>query len=137
MSATEQQDWADALINKIHQRSVRVGVVGLGYVGLSLAVEFAKAGIQVTGIEIDAEKVARLRSGESYIQDVKPYEVKGLIADGKLLVADNYQVLNQLDAVSICVPTPLRQTGDPDMSFIISAADQLSKYIHKGIGYNT
>ena len=66
---------------------MRVGVIGLGYVGLSLAVEFAKSGLQVTGIEIDADKVARLRSGESYVQDVKPYEVKGLIADGKLLVS--------------------------------------------------
>ncbi|HEX9871339.1 MAG TPA: nucleotide sugar dehydrogenase [Candidatus Tectomicrobia bacterium] len=132
MSATEQQDWADALINKIHQRSVRVGVVGLGYVGLSLAVEFAKAGIQVTGIEIDAEKVARLRSGESYIQDVKPYEVKGLIADGKLLVADNYQVLNQLDAVSICVPTPLSKTKDPDISYISAVTKQIVTHLHPG-----
>ncbi len=132
MSTTEQQDWADVLINKIHQRTVRIGVVGLGYVGLSLAVEFAKTGIQVTGIEIDTEKVARLRSGESYIQDVKPYEVKGLIADGKLLVVDNYQVLNQLDAVSICVPTPLSKTKDPDISYIAAVTKQIVTHLHPG-----
>ena len=85
MSEVTQQDWADTLACKIRERSVRVGVIGLGYVGLSLAVEFAKSGLQVTGIEIDADKVARLRSGESYVQDVKPYEVKGLIADQEAL----------------------------------------------------
>jgi UDP-N-acetyl-D-glucosamine dehydrogenase len=132
MSATARQDWADALVNKIQQRTVRVGVVGLGYVGLSLAVEFAKSGIQVTGIEIDTEKVARLRSGESYVQDVKPYEVKGLIADGKLLVVDNYEVLGQLDAVSICVPTPLSKTKDPDISYIAAVTKQIVSHLHPG-----
>jgi UDP-N-acetyl-D-glucosamine dehydrogenase len=132
MSTTEQQDWADVLINKIRHRTVRVGVVGLGYVGLSLAVEFAKSGLQVTGIEIDTEKVTRLRSGESYVQDVKPYEVKGLIADGKLLVVDNFHVLDQLDAVSICVPTPLSKTKDPDISYISSVTRQIVTHLHPG-----
>jgi UDP-N-acetyl-D-glucosamine dehydrogenase len=132
MSETERQDWAEVLINKIQQRTVRVGVVGLGYVGLSLAVEFAKSGIQVTGIEIDTEKVARLRSGESYVQDVKPYEVKGLIADGKLLVVDNYQALDQLDAVSICVPTPLSKTKDPDISYIATVTKQIVTHLQPG-----
>jgi UDP-N-acetyl-D-glucosamine dehydrogenase len=132
MSATERQHWADDLINKIRQRTVRVGVVGLGYVGLSLAVEFAKSGIQVTGIEIDTDKVARLRLGESYIQDVKPYEVKGLIADGKLLVEDNYEPLSQLDAVSICVPTPLSKTKDPDISYIAAVTKQIVTHLHPG-----
>jgi UDP-N-acetyl-D-glucosamine dehydrogenase len=132
MSATEQQDWADVLINKIRQRTVQVGVVGLGYVGLSLAVEFAKSGIQVTGIEVDTEKVARLRAGESYVQDVKPYEVKGLIADGKLLVVDTYQALDQLDAVSICVPTPLSKTKDPDISYIATVTKQIVTHLHPG-----
>src|SRR5919108_4221076 len=118
MSEVKQQDWADTLACKIRERTVRVGVIGLGYVGLSLAVEFAKSGLQVTGIEIDADKVARLQSGESYVQDVKPYEVKGLIADGKLLVVDDCQLLSELDAVSICVPTPLSKTKDPDISYI-------------------
>jgi UDP-N-acetyl-D-glucosamine dehydrogenase len=132
MSATERQHWADELINKIRQRTVRVGVVGLGYVGLSLAVEFAKSGIQVTGIEIDTDKVARLRSGESYIQDIRPYEVKGLIADGKLLVEDDYELLKHLDAVSICVPTPLSKTKDPDISYIAAVTKQIVTHLHPG-----
>jgi UDP-N-acetyl-D-glucosamine dehydrogenase len=132
MSEVTQQDWADALGGKIRGRTVRVGVIGLGYVGLSLAVEFAKAGIQVTGIEIDADKVARLRSGESYVQDVKPYEVKGLIADEKLLVEDDFNRLSELDAVSICVPTPLSKTKDPDISYIAAATKEIVSHLHPG-----
>jgi UDP-N-acetyl-D-glucosamine dehydrogenase len=132
MSEVTQQDWADALAGKIRERTVRVGVIGLGYVGLSLAVEFAKAGIQVTGIEIDADKVARLRSGESYVQDVKPYEVKGLIADKKLLVEDDFNRLSELDAVSICVPTPLSKTKDPDISYIAAATKEIVSHLHPG-----
>jgi UDP-N-acetyl-D-glucosamine dehydrogenase len=132
MSKATRQDWADALVRKIRDRTVRIGVIGLGYVGLSLAVEFAKSGLQVTGIEIDPDKVARLRSGESYVQDVKPYEVKGLIADGKLLVADDYRLLSELDAVSICVPTPLSKTKDPDISYIASASKEIVPHLHPG-----
>lgn len=132
MSEVTQQDWADTLACKIRERSVRVGVIGLGYVGLSLAVEFAKAGLQVTGIEIDADKVARLRSGESYVQDVKPYEVKGLIADEKLLVMDDFDRLSELDAVSICVPTPLSKTKDPDISYIAAATKEIVTHLHPG-----
>jgi UDP-N-acetyl-D-glucosamine dehydrogenase len=132
MSETKRKDWADALADKIHKRTVRIGVIGLGYVGLSLAVEFAKSGLRVTGIEIDTEKVARLRSGESYVQDVKPYEVKGLIADEKLLVVDDYHVLNQLDAVSICVPTPLSKTKDPDISYIAAVTKEIVTHLHPG-----
>jgi UDP-N-acetyl-D-glucosamine dehydrogenase len=132
MSEVTQQDWADTLACKIRERSVRVGVIGLGYVGLSLAVEFAKSGLQVTGIEIDADKVARLRSGESYVQDVKPYEVKGLIADEKLLVMDDFDRLGELDAVSICVPTPLSKTKDPDISYIAAATKEIVTHLHPG-----
>jgi UDP-N-acetyl-D-glucosamine dehydrogenase len=132
MSETKRQDWADVLAQKIRNRTVQIGVIGLGYVGLSLAVEFAKAGLQVTGIEIDPDKVARLRAGESYVQDVKPYEVKGLIADGKLLVVDDYHVLRQLDAVSICVPTPLSKTKDPDISYIATATKEIVTHLHPG-----
>jgi UDP-N-acetyl-D-glucosamine dehydrogenase len=132
MSEIKRQDWADALAQKIRERTVQIGVIGLGYVGLSLAVEFAKSGLQVTGIEIDADKVARLRAGESYVQDVKPYEVKGLIADGKLLVVDDYHALNHLDAVSICVPTPLSKTKDPDISYIASVTKEIVAHLHPG-----
>jgi UDP-N-acetyl-D-glucosamine dehydrogenase len=132
MSEAKRQDCADALACKIRERTARIGVIGLGYVGLSLAVEFAKSGLQVTGIEIDVDKVARLRSGESYVQDVKPYEVKGLIADGKLVVVDDFHVLSQLDAVSICVPTPLSKTKDPDISYIAAATKEIVTHLHPG-----
>jgi UDP-N-acetyl-D-glucosamine dehydrogenase len=132
MSEITTQAWEESLTRKIRGRTVRIGVIGLGYVGLSLAVEFAKAGLQVTGIEIDPEKVARLQEGESYVQDVKPYEVKGLIADGKLVVVNDYQVLADLDAVSICVPTPLSKTKDPDISYIATATKEIVTYLHPG-----
>jgi UDP-N-acetyl-D-glucosamine dehydrogenase len=132
MSETTSQEWIDILTRKIRGRTVRIGVIGLGYVGLSLAVEFAKAGLQVTGIEIDPDKVARLQEGESYVQDVKPYEVKGLIADGKLIVVDDYRVLAELDAVSICVPTPLSKTKDPDISYIAAATKEIVAYLRPG-----
>jgi UDP-N-acetyl-D-glucosamine dehydrogenase len=132
MSETTSQEWSEILTRKIHARTVRIGVIGLGYVGLSLAVEFAKAGLQVTGIEIDPDKVARLQEGESYVQDVKPYEVKGLIADGKLIVVNDYRVLADLDAVSICVPTPLSKTKDPDISYIATATKEIVAYLHPG-----
>jgi UDP-N-acetyl-D-glucosamine dehydrogenase len=132
MSEAKPEVWADALACKIRDRTVQVGVIGLGYVGLSLAVEFAKAGLQVTGIEIDLDKVTRLQSGESYLQDVKPYEVKGLIADGKLLVMHDFDRLSELDAVSICVPTPLSKTKDPDISYIASATKEIVRHLHPG-----
>lgn len=132
MGGSRGQDWGDLLTRKIKERSVRIGVIGLGYVGLSLAVEFAKTGIRVTGIEIDTDKLGRLRAGESYIQDVKPYEVKGLIADGKLVVVDEYRALSELDAVSICVPTPLSKTKDPDISYIAAATREIVPHLHPG-----
>lgn len=132
MSSSMGQEWSEILVGKVQDRTARVGVIGLGYVGLSLAVEFAKAGLQVTGIEIDPEKVKQLQAGESYVQDVKPYEVKGLIADGKLIVVNDYYPLNELDAVSICVPTPLSKTKDPDISHIAAVTQEIVRYLHPG-----
>jgi UDP-N-acetyl-D-glucosamine dehydrogenase len=132
MAVDHGSNWADILTQKIHDRSVRIGVIGLGYVGLSLAVEFAKTGLEVTGIEIDADKLASLHAGQSYVQDVKPYEVKGLLADGKLLLADDYHVVSQLDTVSICVPTPLSKTKDPDISYIAGATQAIVPHLHPG-----
>lgn len=132
MSSSRGQEWSEILVGKVKDRTARVGVIGLGYVGLSLAVEFAKAGLQVTGIEIDPEKVKQLQAGESYVQDVKPYEVKGLIADGKLIVANDYYPLNELEAVSICVPTPLSKTKDPDISHIAAVTQEIVRYLHPG-----
>ena len=121
------------LIQKFKNKDARVAILGLGYVGLPLAVVFAEAGFNVTGIDPDARKVDSLKNGVSYIPDVKTESVAALVKSGRLSATTDFSALKEMDAVSICVPTPLRQTGDPDMSFILSAADELSKYMHKGM----
>jgi UDP-N-acetyl-D-glucosamine dehydrogenase len=108
-----------------------VGVVGLGYVGLPLAVAFAEAGFHVVGIDVDADKVASLNRRESYIEDVPSQTLADLASH--LEATTDYGALARCDAVSICVPTPLRKTGDPDMSYIVSAADQVARYLHPGM----
>ena len=121
------------MISILKNKNARVAILGLGYVGLPLAVVFAEAGFKVTGIDPDAGKVDSLKGGISYIPDVKSESVAALVKSGHFTATTDFSVLKEMDAVSICVPTPLRQTGDPDMSFIISAADELSKYMHKGM----
>lgn len=121
------------LVNKLKNKEAKMAILGLGYVGLPLAVVFAQAGYKVTGIDPDRRKVEAILNGESYIPDVKKESVAGLIRSGKLSATTDFSVLKEMDAVSICVPTPLRQTGDPDMSFIISATEELAKYMHKGM----
>ena len=123
----------ETLIQKLKTKEARVAILGLGYVGLPLAVVFAEAGFKVTGIDPDSRKVDALKKGLSYIPDVKTEDVARLVKSGHLDATTEFAALQEMDAVSICVPTPLRQTGDPDMSFIISATEQLSKYIHKGM----
>jgi UDP-N-acetyl-D-glucosamine dehydrogenase len=105
----------------------------MGYVGLPLAVEFARKGIHVTGIEAIPEKVQRLMAGDSYVIDVDSAVLKECVASGCLTATMDYSVIRDLDAVSICVPTPLNKTGDPDISFIIAARDELLKYAHPGL----
>lgn len=123
----------ESLIEKLKEKKAQVAILGLGYVGLPLAVVFAEAGFHVTGIDPDSRKVDSLTKGISYIPDVKTDVVARLVKSGYLTPTTDFSVLKNIDAVSICVPTPLRQTGDPDMSFIISATEQLSKYVHKGM----
>jgi UDP-N-acetyl-D-glucosamine dehydrogenase len=123
----------DNLIEKLKSKKAGVAILGLGYVGLPLAVVFAEAGFQVTGIDPDSRKVDSLKKGISYIPDVKTEAVEKLVKSGHFTATTDFSVLKDMDAVSICVPTPLRQTGDPDMSFIISATEELAKYIHKGV----
>jgi UDP-N-acetyl-D-glucosamine dehydrogenase len=120
-------------MERLQERQAHVAVVGMGYVGLPLAVLFAEAGFQVTGVEVDAGKVEALCQGESYILDVPGEQVARLVASGKLRATTDFSVLGQVDAVSICVPTPLRKTGDPDLSFILDATRQLAEYIHTGM----
>src|SRR5690349_15251522 len=123
----------ETLIEELKTKQARVGILGLGYVGLPLAAVFAQAGFHVTGIDPDARKVDCLNKGISYIPDVKTESITALVQSGYLTATSDFSVLKEMDAVSICVPTPLRQTGDPDMSFIISATEQLAKYMHQGM----
>ncbi len=124
---------ASALAEKIRSHTARVGVVGLGYVGLPLAVEMARAGFTVTGIDTDAGKVARLERGECYIDDVEPEVLAGLVRGGKLQATSDFAAVGQLDTVNICVPTPLRKSKDPDMSYVVAAAAEVGRCIHPGM----
>src|SRR4029079_1103283 len=112
---------ADALLKKIESRRARTGVVGLGYVGLPLLVELAKAGFHATGIHLDARKMEAIEEGRSYIPDVATSDVQALKSDGKIDATTDFSIVADLDTINICVPTPLRKTRDPDMSYIVSA----------------
>jgi len=122
-----------ALEEKIRSRTARAGVVGLGYVGLPLAVEFARAGFPVTGIDVSERKVGDLNRGVSYIQDVPSDVVAPLVAGGKLRAVTDYSAVRELDTINICVPTPLRKTKDPDMSYVVAACEQIVKHLHRGM----
>jgi len=126
MSNTNQQ----TLTNQLKDRSAKVAILGLGYVGLPLAVVFAEAGFHVTGIDPDKRKVDCIARSESHIQDVPSEQVARLVKSGRLKATTDFAVLKEMDAVSVCVPTPLRKTGDPDLSFIVNATDELAKYMH-------
>ena len=121
------------LLEKLNNRSARIAILGMGYVGLPLAVVFANAGFIVTGIDPDKSKIASMNKGVSYIPDVPTTTLTELVTSGKIKATSDFSVLKEMDAVSICVPTPLRKTGDPDMSFIISATESLAQYMHKGL----
>src|SRR6266540_7555444 len=113
----ETQSIAQVLGEKIRTRQAKVGIVGLGYVGLPLAVEFAKAGFSVTGIDLQESKVARLNLGDSYVGDVPSADLNRLVESGRLRATSDFAAIAELDTVNICVPTPLRKTKDPDMSY--------------------
>ena len=123
----------ETLIKQLREKEAKVAILGLGYVGLPLAVVFAEAGFTVTGIDPDKHKADALNEGVSYIPDVPTEKLAGLVNSGRLKATTDFSVLKDMDATSICVPTPLRKTGDPDMSFIMSATEELAKYVHKGM----
>lgn len=123
----------DTLIQKLQNKNARIGILGMGYVGMPLAVVFAEKGFNVLGVDPDQRKVDTFHKDISYIQDVPSETVRRLRAAGRLEMTADFSALAQLDAVSICVPTPLRKTGDPDMSYIVSAVEQLAKYVHPGM----
>lgn len=123
----------DTLIARIAHRTARVGVIGMGYVGLPLAVAFARAGFTVSGIDLDAAKCAEVNAGRSYITDVPSSDLAPLVQEGRLHATDDYGVLAEMDVVTICVPTPLGKAKDPDISYILRAAEALGQYVHTGM----
>ena len=130
---TELATTASILAEKITSRRAKVGVVGLGYVGLPLAVEFAKAGFEVTGIDLNQEKADLVNAGVSYIGDIKTGDLAELVKAGKLRATTDFSALLELDTVNIAVPTPLRKTKDPDMSYIDAACHEIARYLHAGL----
>jgi UDP-N-acetyl-D-glucosamine dehydrogenase len=123
---------AQLLQHKILEKRARVGVVGLGYVGLPLAVEFARAGFSVTGIDVNPEKTKRVNAGDSYVGDIPSATLKPLVESGKLHATTDFSAVLELDTINICVPTPLRKTKDPDMSFIVSSCQEIAHHFHAG-----
>lgn len=120
------------LLNKITNRSARIGVIGMGYVGLPLAVEFAHAGFRATGFEVDAKKTETINSGNSYIIDVPSEQVAELVKAERLNVTLDFAALANMDIIIICVPTPLRKTKEPDVSFILAAAEKIQASLRPG-----
>jgi UDP-N-acetyl-D-glucosamine dehydrogenase len=118
------------LKSKIENRLAHVAIIGLGYVGLPLAVEFGQAGFSVLGIDVDEAKVAQLNQGESYIKDVSSQKLAKLVEERRFHSSVSYEALAQADIVIICVPTPLGKTKEPDISYIIAAAEAVKAHLH-------
>lgn len=121
------------LTKKIKERTAKVGIIGLGYVGLPLAAEFGEAGFEVIGFDISKEKVKLINSGKSDIDDVPDSIVKNLVDSQKLLATTDPKLIKKVDTISICVPTPLSKTKDPDVSYILAAMEWVRQYMHKGM----
>ncbi len=124
---------AGILRERIANKKAHVGVLGLGYVGLPLAVEFARAGFEVTGIDVQQSKVDLFNAGRSYVKDVPDATFGPLVHSGKLRATTDFSIIEQLDTIDICVPTPLRKTKDPDMSFVVAATDAIAQHMHPGL----
>jgi len=122
----------NALKKKILTRKARVGIIGLGYVGLPLAVTFAKNGFKTYGMDIDRDRINRLNKGKSYILDVAQQDIARLKKKGLLTVTTRFGIIRKLDAVIICVPTPLHKTKEPDVSYIVAAVKNIKQHMNKG-----
>ncbi|MBN3038323.1 MAG: nucleotide sugar dehydrogenase [Candidatus Omnitrophica bacterium] len=120
------------LADKIANKKARVGIIGLGYVGLPLAVTFAKGGFPTYGFDINKDRLKRVKKGESYILDVAVKELKQVIGSRKLRVADDFSEIKKLDVIIICVPTPLKEKSEPDVSYIVSAVENIKRFMKKG-----
>jgi UDP-N-acetyl-D-glucosamine dehydrogenase len=118
------------LLSKIIERRAVIGIIGLGYVGLPLAVEFSRGGFSTIGFEVDKTRIDNINSGASYIPDVPTEMVRSLVEHAKLSATSDFTKLRDVDAVIICVPTPLRKTKEPDISYILAAAEQVAAHLH-------
>ncbi len=132
MSSHNTTDLKQILLDKIDSRSARIGVIGLGYVGLPLVVEFGRGGFHSTGFEVDTAKVESINRGVSYIPDVASESVAELVSAGRLEATTDFSQLASKDVIIICVPTPLRKTKDPDVSYILAAAEKIRQSLHRG-----
>ena len=121
------------LINKINNKSAKIGVIGLGYVGLPLAVEFTNAGYEVIGIDINEKKVNKINLGNNYIKDVEDSYLKKAVKHNLLIATTDFSIVQDLDAISICVPTPLNKEKNPDISYIVSVMEEIKNYIHENM----
>ena len=130
--ASQISNYTKQLEKKIIDRSAIIGIIGMGYVGLPLAIEFARVGFKVIGVDVDQKKIEIINSGKSHIDDIKDYQVKELTDLKRLRCSSDFSVLKNVDCVAIAVPTPLNKTKDPDVSFILSAVDEIQKYLHPG-----
>src|SRR3989442_6392968 len=119
------------LLQKIEDKTVQVGVIGMGYVGLPLAVEIASSGIKVLGIEVVESKVKQINEGSSYIPDVSPSAVSRQVQSGRFRAVNDFKVLSSLDAIIICVPTPLGKTKDPDLSMVVAAVERIAEHLRR------
>jgi UDP-N-acetyl-D-glucosamine dehydrogenase len=120
------------LIEKIRRRDARCGIIGLGYVGLPLALEFARAGFRTTGIDVDRTKVDAINAGRSYIVDVDDSEIAEQVHAGRFVATADFAAIRDLDTINICVPTPLRKTKDPDLTYVVSAVNEIRRYLKPG-----
>jgi len=120
------------LIEKIRRKEARCGIIGLGYVGLPLGLEFARAGLRVTGIDVDKRKIDALTAGKSYIVDTADAEIAEQVKAGRFTATDDFSVIKDLDTINICVPTPLRKTKDPDLTFVVSAVNEIRRFLRRG-----
>src|SRR5213596_2912188 len=123
---------SSSTLERIRAREARVGVIGLGYVGLPLAVEFARAGFDVTGFDVDASKTAQINAGKSYIPDVAESDLAAMVGARKLRATTDMTQLGTMDAIDICVPTPLRKTKDPDLSYVVLAVETVAATLRAG-----
>ncbi len=138
MNVTRRQNeprehYGQHLADRLNSREATIGVIGLGYVGLPLAVAFASAGFRVVGVDVERSRVESLQKGQSYIVDVRDEDVAAAVQSGRLAPVSDYALLAAADAVCICVPTPLRKSKDPDISYIRDAVNNLNPFVHPGM----